>query len=129
MPRRVHSSNAKNTNTKPPVAKSPLPPPPKINHQEKPSMMGGLLGTVAQGFAFGTGSSIAHRGVDAMMGNNTIQETDTDRDTERVSKKSDFDACKILFTQYQKCLESEWNAEACVAYKEKVDKCMEFGTP
>jgi hypothetical protein len=92
-------------------------------------MMGGLLNTVAQGFAFGTGSSIAHRGVDAMMGNNTIQETDTDRDTERVSKKSDFDACKILFTQYQKCLESEWNAEACVAYKEKVDKCMEFGTP
>mgnify|MGYP003960560587 CR=1 FL=1 len=31
-------------------------------------MMGGLLGTVVQGFAFGTGSSIARNTVDSFMG-------------------------------------------------------------
>ena len=140
-PKQVQLSNK---NNKPPVAKSPLLPPkinqdnkspvakspllpPKIN-QDNSSMMGGLLSTVAQGFAFGTGSSIAHRGVDAVMGNNQITNTDTEQVSQINNKDSDFNACKIIFQQYQQCLESEWNPDACVEYKEQVNKCMELGT-
>ncbi len=122
-----NKNNKNNKNNKPPVVKSPTLFP-KIN-QDNPSLMGGLLGTVAQGFAFGTGSSIAHRGIDAVMGNNN-QVTDTD--TEQVSKNNnkdyDFNACKIIFQQYQQCLENEWNPDACVEYKEQINKCMELST-
>ena len=35
--------------------------------------MGAIGSTIAQGLAFGTGSSIAHRAVDAVMGPPTVQ--------------------------------------------------------
>ena len=126
MPR-YKSRQAKlfNKNNKP-QAKSPPPPSSNIN-QNKPSLVGGLLGTVAQGFAFGTGSSIAHRGVDAVIGNNNqVTNTDTEQVSKNNSKDSEFNACKIIFQQYQQCLESEWNPNACVEYKEQVKKCMEL---
>ncbi|KAK8583889.1 hypothetical protein V6N12_068144 [Hibiscus sabdariffa] len=37
------------------------------------SMLGGIGSTIAQGMAFGTGSAVAHRAVDAVMGPRTIQ--------------------------------------------------------
>ncbi len=122
-----NKNNKNNKNNKPPVVKSPTLFP-KIN-QDNPSLMGGLLGTVAQGFAFGTGSSIAHRGVDAVMGNNNqVTDTDTEQVSKNNNKDSDFNACKIIFQQYQQCLENEWNPDACVEYKEQINKCMELST-
>ena len=35
-------------------------------------MLGGLGATIAQGMAFGTGSAIAHRAVDGIMGPRTV---------------------------------------------------------
>eukprot|EP00968_Pinguiococcus_pyrenoidosus_P001795 scaffold83_cov246-Pinguiococcus_pyrenoidosus.AAC.24 len=37
-----------------------------MQQQQSGGMMSGLLGTVAQGFAFGTGSAVAHRAVGAV---------------------------------------------------------------
>jgi hypothetical protein len=37
------------------------------------SMLGGLASTIAQGMAFGTGSAVAHRAVDSIMGLRTVQ--------------------------------------------------------
>jgi hypothetical protein len=101
MPRHKSRKAKSYNNNKPQVAKSPTPSP-NVN-QNNHNLLGGLLGTVTQGFAFGTGSSIAHLGVDAVVGNNN-----------QVSKDSDFHACKIIFQQYQQCLESEWNPNACM---------------
>jgi hypothetical protein len=36
-------------------------------------MLGGVMGMVGQGLAFGTGSAVAHRAVDAVMGPRTVQ--------------------------------------------------------
>jgi hypothetical protein len=35
-------------------------------------MLGGLASTIAQGMAFGTGSAVAHRAVDSIMGLRTV---------------------------------------------------------
>ncbi|XP_042059052.1 uncharacterized protein C6C3.02c-like isoform X2 [Salvia splendens] len=60
-----------------PAARSP--PPQKVNRAPPPAPVqggsgGSMLGsTIAQGMAFGTGSAMAHRAVDAVMGPRTIQ--------------------------------------------------------
>ncbi|KAH9696988.1 CHCH domain-containing protein [Citrus sinensis] len=61
-----------------PAARSPPPKP--VHHAPPPapaqsggSMLGGIGSTIAQGMAFGTGSAVAHRAVDAVVGPRTIQ--------------------------------------------------------
>ncbi|CAK9879208.1 unnamed protein product [Sphagnum jensenii] len=59
------------------------PPPARVQHAPPPapiqqssgggSMLGGLASTIAQGMAFGTGSAVAHRAVDSIMGPRTVQ--------------------------------------------------------
>lgn len=48
-------------------------PPPAMPQQGGGGMMAGLMGTVVQGAALGTGSAMAHRAVDAVMGPRTVQ--------------------------------------------------------
>ncbi|OWZ07612.1 hypothetical protein PHMEG_00019977 [Phytophthora megakarya] len=48
-------------------AKQPAAPAPAQASAPAPSVGGGLLSTVAEGFAFGTGSAIARQGVNAVM--------------------------------------------------------------
>ncbi|OVA01826.1 CHCH [Macleaya cordata] len=56
----------------PPQSASRAPPPAPAQGGGG-SMLGGLGATIAQGMAFGTGSAVAHRAVDAVMGPRTIQ--------------------------------------------------------
>ncbi|KAF8406118.1 hypothetical protein HHK36_008198 [Tetracentron sinense] len=53
----------------PPQPASPTPPPALAQGGSGGSMIGGLGGTIAQGVAFGTGSAVAHRAVDAGLNN------------------------------------------------------------
>ncbi|GMN40181.1 hypothetical protein TIFTF001_009406 [Ficus carica] len=52
------------------VARAPPPAPVQSGNG---SVMGGLGATIADGLAFGTGSAVAHRAVDAMLGPRVIQ--------------------------------------------------------
>jgi hypothetical protein len=60
-----------------PVRNPPQParqaPPPAPAQNGGGSILGGIGSTIAQGMAFGTGSAMAHRAVDAVMGPRTIQ--------------------------------------------------------
>ncbi|KAL5683473.1 hypothetical protein ACJX0J_009858, partial [Zea mays] len=60
-----------------PVRNPPQParqaPPPAPVRDGGGSMFGGIGSTIAQGMAFGTGSAMAHRAVDAVLGPRTIQ--------------------------------------------------------
>ena len=108
MPRRSQfkKSNNKRSNLERSSSVVKSTPPPAINKTNNPSLAGSLLGTVAQGFAFGTGSSMAHRGVDAVIGNNNQDNAiDIESGIKNNNKDHDFTACKIIFQQYQKCLE------------------------
>jgi hypothetical protein len=52
----------------PPPAARPAAPAPAAPQQSGGGMMSGLMGTVAQGFAFGTGSAVAREAVSGVMG-------------------------------------------------------------
>ncbi|KAF7052073.1 hypothetical protein CFC21_060227 [Triticum aestivum] len=60
-----------------PVRNPPAParqaPPPATTQNSGGGIMSGIGSTIAQGMAFGTGSAMAHRAVDAVMGPRTIQ--------------------------------------------------------
>ncbi|KAF4029121.1 Calponin homology domain-containing proteinCH [Phytophthora infestans] len=55
------------TKAAPVPAKQPAAPAPTPVSAPAPSVSGGLLSTVAEGFAFGTGSAIARHGVNAVV--------------------------------------------------------------
>merc|ERR1712130_566544 len=52
----------------PPAPAAPAAPPPAPAAPGGGGMLSGLAGTVMQGMAFGTGSAVAHRAVDAIAG-------------------------------------------------------------
>ncbi|KQK13749.1 uncharacterized protein C6C3.02c [Brachypodium distachyon] len=60
-----------------PVRNPPQPvrqaPPPAPTQSGGGGILSGIGSTIAQGMAFGTGSAVAHRAVDAVMGPRTIQ--------------------------------------------------------
>lgn len=53
-------------------------------------MMGGLGGMVVQGMAFGTGSAIAHRAMDGVMGPRTVQHEYVDSDNNNAGGEERF---------------------------------------
>ncbi|KAL5553479.1 hypothetical protein UlMin_040880 [Ulmus minor] len=64
------------------LAPSCNPPPYIVNHAPPPtlaqqggggSLLGGIGSTISQGMAFGTGSDVAHKAMDAFFGPQTIQ--------------------------------------------------------
>ncbi|GMY25230.1 Synaptonemal complex protein 1 [Fagus crenata] len=57
----------------PPQTVNQAPPPAPVQSGGGGSILGGIGSTIAQGMAFGTGSAVAHRAVDAVMGPRTIQ--------------------------------------------------------
>ncbi|KAF5942388.1 hypothetical protein HYC85_020030 [Camellia sinensis] len=57
----------------PPQPARQAPPPAPVQGGSGGSMLGGLGATIAQGMAFGTGSAVAHRAVDTVVGPRTIQ--------------------------------------------------------
>ncbi|MBA0614065.1 hypothetical protein Godav_014398, partial [Gossypium davidsonii] len=57
----------------PPQPAQYAPPPAPAQSGSGGSLLGGIGSTIAQGMAFGTGSAVAHRAVDAVMGPRTIQ--------------------------------------------------------
>ncbi|KAL3504881.1 hypothetical protein ACH5RR_034722 [Cinchona calisaya] len=61
------AASSTSRNTPAPVAPSPPPAP-----RPAGSAVGGIGSTIAEGMAFGTGSAIAHRAVDGVMGPRTI---------------------------------------------------------
>ncbi|KAA3488590.1 coiled-coil-helix-coiled-coil-helix domain-containing protein 10, mitochondrial-like [Gossypium australe] len=80
MPRRSSGRSASRPAPRPAPARSPppqpahhAPPPAPAQSGSGGSLLGGIGSTIAQGMAFGTGSAVAHRAVDAVMGPRTIQ--------------------------------------------------------
>ncbi|CAN6281878.1 unnamed protein product [Urochloa humidicola] len=77
MPRRSSGGRSAPRPRAAPVRNPPQPvrqaPPPAPAQSGGGSILGGIGSTIAQGMAFGTGSAMAHRAVDAVMGPRTIQ--------------------------------------------------------
>nr|AAS21010.1 unknown [Hyacinthus orientalis] len=115
MPRR--SSGGRSAPRAPPrraVSNPPAPvhraPPPAPVQGSGGSMLGGIGSTIAQGMAFGTGSAVAHRAVDSVMGPRTIQhETVASQGPERAAASmgntaGGADSCNNHSRAFQDCL-------------------------
>lgn len=114
----------------PPPARTPPPPaapPMQVRPQQQQSggLMSGLLGTMAQGLAFGTGSSIAHHAVGAaahsLFGGRKAEEI-TPQEVQQTAvaaacesdkqafytclQRNDADKCQELFLALQACQEN-----------------------
>mgnify|MGYP000129593655 CR=1 FL=1 len=103
------------TNQKPnfPIKQNiPLPPLP-ANNQKGESFAGGIMNSVIQGVALGTGSQIASRGIDAIMGPRKIEVTEIASTNDNCIKEQDvyincmnngdITQCNDFFEMLKKC--------------------------
>ncbi|CAA7027106.1 unnamed protein product [Microthlaspi erraticum] len=134
MPRR--SSGGRSTfRPRPAAARSP--PPQTVNRAPPPataqtngggSMFGSLGSTIADGMAFGTGSAIAHRAVDAVMGPRTIKhETVAAAGSEAVTAATPVGSggsCEIQSKAFQDCVNNFGSdISKCQFYMDMLSEC------
>ncbi|XP_019165115.1 PREDICTED: uncharacterized protein C6C3.02c-like [Ipomoea nil] len=110
--------------------RSPAPAPAPVNHAPPPAPLqtssGGLgIGsTIAQGMAFGTGSAVAHRAVDAVMGPRTIQHETIPAQASPPNSLSGSDACSLQTKAFQDCLNSYGSdITKCQFYMDMLSEC------
>ena len=89
-------------------------------------MLGGLGSTIAQGMAFGTGSAVAHRAVDSIMGPRTIQHENvaSEAPAAGTNSLSGSDACGFHSKAFQDCLNSSGSEiSKCQFYMDMLAEC------
>ncbi|KAK6923853.1 CHCH protein [Dillenia turbinata] len=115
----------------PPAPASPPPPPPApVQGSSGGSMLGGIGSTIAQGMAFGTGSAVAHRAVDAVLGPRTIQhetvvsEAAAPAAAPTMNSVSGSDACNIHSKAFQDCINNYGSdISKCQFYLDMLNEC------
>ncbi len=87
--------------------------------------MGGLMGTVFQGMAFGAGSEIAHQAVRGVMGGNGHQQEAThqaqapEQQTQQTQNQ-----CQMQNSNFVECLKfNSNNIQACQDYLNELKRC------
>ena len=91
-------------------------------------MLGGLGATIAQGVAFGTGSAVAHRAVDAVMGPRTIQHETVGAEAASAqpapATSSAGDACNLHSRAFQDCVNNYGSdISKCQFYLDMLNEC------
>ncbi|KAK9678836.1 hypothetical protein RND81_11G235900 [Saponaria officinalis] len=132
MPRRSGGRSASRPAPRP-AARSPppqtvnrAPPPAPVPASGGGSLLGGIGSTIAQGVAFGTGSAVAHRAVDAVMGPRTIQHETVGAEAAQPASAaaSVGDACGIHSKAFQDCLNNFGSdISRCQFYLDMLSEC------
>lgn len=134
MPRR--SSGGRPAPRAKPVSHPPQPaahaPPPAPVQPGGGYMLGGIGSTIAEGMAFGTGSAIAHRAVDAFMGPRTVQHEVVQAEASAAAQTSmpampnlsGKDACGNHSKAFQECL-TNYGSDIgkCQFYLDMLNEC------
>lgn len=94
-------------------------------------MMGGLMGSIAQGMAFGTGSAIAHRAVGAVAGSMSgddegkHQQQEFQQQAPPAQYAAEDAPCGFDQKNFMACLQANNNnASACSFYFEALQTCQ-----
>nr|XP_043626569.1 uncharacterized protein C6C3.02c-like [Erigeron canadensis] len=133
MPRRSSGGRSSRASARAPVRNPPAP----VNHAPPPapvqggnggSMLGRIGSTIADGMAFGTGSAVAHRAVDAIVGPRTIQHehvgTAAPQAAPAAATTSFSDACGTHSKAFQDCLNSSGSdISKCQFYMDMLTEC------
>ncbi|KAL8540514.1 hypothetical protein ACS0TY_001952 [Phlomoides rotata] len=119
-----------------PAARSPppqpahhAPPPAPAQSGSGGSMFGSIGSTIAQGLAFGTGSAVAHRAVDAVMGPRTIQHETVVSEAAATpapaaTSMGGSDACNNHSKAFEDCLNGFGNdISKCQFYMDMLAEC------
>ncbi|THU61785.1 hypothetical protein C4D60_Mb07t26940 [Musa balbisiana] len=131
MPRR--SSGGRPARRAAPMRNPPQPAhraPPPAPVQGGGSVLGGIGSTIAQGMAFGTGSAIAHRAVDAVLGPRTIQHETVASQAPAAAttpmSNGSTDSCSIHSKAFQDCLNNYGSdISKCQFYLDMLNECRE----
>ncbi|GFP86824.1 hypothetical protein PHJA_000826200 [Phtheirospermum japonicum] len=114
----------------PPQTVNRAPPPAHVQSNSGGSMLGGIGSTIAQGMAFGTGSAVAHRAVDAVMGPRTIQhetvasEAAASPAPASATSMGGSEACGMQTKAFQDCLNGYGNdISKCQFYMDMLADC------
>ncbi|XP_077233951.1 uncharacterized protein LOC143876153 [Tasmannia lanceolata] len=112
----------------PPQPATHAPPPAPVQGGSGGSMLGSIGSTIAQGVAFGTGSAVAHRAVDAVMGPRTIQHeavpSEVAATPAAMSSAGGADACSIHSKAFQDCINNYGSdISKCQFYLDMLSEC------
>lgn len=96
-------------------------------------MLSGMAGMVMQGMAFGTGSAVAHRAVDAIAGPRTMQVEHTGDEGQEAQPASQYapsasaaGPCGDEFTQFNQCVsDSAGNISSCRFMYDVLQQCQQ----
>ena len=90
-------------------------------------MMSGLMGTVAQGFAFGTGSAVAREAVGGVMGAMSSGGGEPSGAVAQTSQQSaGAAACQMQQQSFYDCLQnSNGDASACQDFFQALSNCQQ----
>ncbi|CAL9098773.1 unnamed protein product [Musa textilis] len=127
MPRRSSGGRtaARPVRNAPQPARSAPPPAPV----QGGSVLGGIGATIADGIAFGTGSAIAHRAVDSVLGPRTIQHEMVTPPAPAttaapVSSSIGSDACNTHYKAFQDCINNFGSdISKCQFYLDMLNEC------
>ncbi|KAG7020260.1 hypothetical protein SDJN02_16943, partial [Cucurbita argyrosperma subsp. argyrosperma] len=112
-------------NPPPPAHSAPSPAP--VQGGGGGSMLGGLGATIAEGLAFGTGSAVAHRAVDAVMGPRVIQHENVDSSsspTPIANNPGGSETCTVQSKAFEDCLNHYGNdIGKCQFYLDMLKEC------
>ncbi|XP_074575430.1 uncharacterized protein LOC141831908 [Curcuma longa] len=137
MPRR---SSAGRSASRPAPRPAPMRNPPQPVRQAPPpapvqsggSFLGGIGSTIAQGVAFGTGSAIAHRAVDAVVGPRTIQHETVVSEAAAAVPAAPMgnavatDACGVHSKAFQDCINNFGSdISKCQFYLDMLNECRQ----
>ncbi|OAY23162.1 uncharacterized protein C6C3.02c isoform X3 [Manihot esculenta] len=137
MPRRSRNSGGSSGLRRPtatplrnppaPAAPAPAPPPAPVRGANGP-VMGGFGAAVADGLAFGTGTAVAHRAVDAVLGPRIVHHetvTSSAPAATPVQNTNNFgDACGGQSKALQDCLNNYGSdISKCQFYMDMLQEC------
>jgi len=124
------------TKAAPPPAKKPAAPPP-AQPAGGGGMLSGLASTVMQGMAFGTGSAVAHRAVDAVAGPREMKVVHENQGGEQSNDgtygasnevSDDYSSkneCDSELTDFNKCIkENSGNLASCRFFYDILTQCQ-----
>ena len=129
MPRRSSFSRSSNSNSRSSqAAAAPRPSQSKPSTQPKaqssPGFLSSMMGTMAQGLAFGAGSEVAHQAVRGIMGSNSNTHQSTAQTQAEPQAQSHQSNCQMQNTNFVECLKfNSSNINNCQDYLNELKKC------
>lgn len=128
MPRGSRNSRPSRPATAPAMVRAAPAPPPAVPQQQTGGIMRGIGSTIAEGMAFGGGSAVAHRAVDAVMGPRTVHHEVT-QVTQTTSgggggQSQEAEVCVNQAKAFKDCLKANANdIGKCQFYVDMLTEC------